>query len=457
MSKKNTKSSKPAAENMASEHLKSMKDTVKQLSKLTQIKGTPEQDKIIRENAQIILNSITEFIKSDTYIALKEGMTAFYTYMEEHKAEHKALKKAGAELIALAPYLQLELEAVQEDPEYKNCTLEELLAEGFDDKGNPIKSKFDLIVERAQARQAEFNAAAGALTEIEQAAKKLPQIIANPAEKIDFPLDKPNHVIWNLLAEADKNGQLALKIDTSRKGSKQEAVVLYGINFDELPASVQITKQLTPFDKRCYIAAAALYNAGNETVTATQIYKAMGNAKTPGGDDLQKINDSLTKMGAARIYIDNQKEVEVQHEKGYKHFKYDAALLPFERMSAYINGQLTESAIHLLREPPLITFARERKQITTLSRKLLESPVSKTDANLRIDDYLIERIGHMKNPKSKAPRKMLFTTIYEECGIKTAKQKQRAPEKIVKYLEHYKKCSWIKGYEMEPDGIKILL
>ena len=288
MGKKTTKSSKPAAENMASDHLKSIKDTVKQLSELTQIEGTPEQDKIIRENAQIILNSITEFIKSDTYIALKEGMTAFYTYMEEHKAEHKALKKVGAELIALAPYLQLELEAVQEDPEYKDCTLEELLKDGFDENGNPIKSKFDLIVERAQARQTEFNAAAGVLTEIEQAAAKLPRIIANPAEKIDFPLDKPNSVIWNLLAEADKNGQLALKIDTSKKGSKQDAIILYSINFDELPASIQITKQLTPFDKRCYIAAAALYNAGNETVTATQIYKAMGNSTQP---DTKATND----------------------------------------------------------------------------------------------------------------------------------------------------------------------
>lgn len=455
MGKKTTKSSKPAAENMASDHLKSIKDTVKQLSELTQIEGTPEQDKIIRENAQIILNSITEFLKSDTYIALKEGMTAFYTYMEEHKAEHKALKKAGAELIALAPYLQLELEAVQEDPEYKNCTLEELLKDGFDENGNPIKSKFDLIVERAQARQTEFNAAAGVLTEIEQAAAKLPRIIANPAEKIDFPLDKPNSVIWNLLAEADKNGQLALKIDTSKKGSKQDAIILYSINFDELPASIQITKQLTPFDKRCYIAAAALYNAGNETVTATQIYKAMGNSTQPDTKATNDINNSLTKMGAARIYIDNQKEV--QQTKGNKHFKYDAALLPFERISAYINGQLTESAIHLLREPPLISFARQRNQITTLSRKLLESPVSKTDANLRIDDYLIERIGHMKSPKSKAPRKMLYTTIYEQCGINTAKQKQRAPGKIKRYLDHYQKCGWIKGYEMETDGIKILL
>ena len=136
---------------------------------------------------------------------------------------------------------------------------------------------------------------------------------------------------------------------------------------------------------------------------------------------------------------------------------YDASLLPFERISAYINGQLTESAIHLFREPPLVSFARERNQITTISRQLLESPINKTDANLLLEDYLIERIGRMKNTKSNAPLKMLFKTIYEKCAITTAKQKQRAPEKIRRYLDHYKKCGWIKGYKEDTDGIKILL
>ena len=179
----------------------------------------------------------------------------------------------------------------------------------------------------------------------------------------------------------------------------------------------------------------------------------MGNRGNPNTEDLQKINDSLTKMGAARVYLDNAQEVQVN--KKYARFKYDASLLPFERISAYINGQLVESAIHLFREPPLITFARERGQITGLTRQLLESPISKTDANLQLEDYLLERIGHMKSPKSKAPRKMLFSTIYERCGITTKKQRQRAPEKIRRYLDHYNKCGWIAGYTMDKDGVTI--
>lgn len=288
-----------------------------------------------------------------------------------------------------------------------------------------------------------------------EALQNLPRVMATQTDRLAYPLDKPNSVIWNLLTGADPTGQLQLKLDTGKKGSKQDAIVYYGINFDELETSLKITKQLTPYDKRVYIAAAALWNGGNQIISATQIYKMMGNAGQPKADQIKKINDSLTKMGAARVYIDSTKESSVN--KGYDAFRYDAALLPFERISAYINNTLTEAAIHLFREPPLISFARERKQITTLTRQLLESPISKTDANLLLEDYLLERIGRMKSPNSKAPRKILFATLYDRCGIVSAKQRKRAPEKIERYLKHYKESEWITDYEMKPDSVTITL
>ena len=80
-----------------------------------------------------------------------------------------------------------------------------------------------------------------------------------------------------------------------------------------------------------------------------------------------------------------------QKKYKYNHFRYDAALLPLERMQAIVNGQTVDSAFHLFREPPLITFAKERKQVTTIERKVLQTPISKTNQNLLIEDYLLER------------------------------------------------------------------
>lgn len=282
----------------------------------------------------------------------------------------------------------------------------------------------------------------------------LPRIIAQQIDSVNYPLDKPNSKIWNLLTEIEPNGQIKINFDTSKKGSGKNAVISYSINFEALEnmPELKITRKLTPFDKRIYIVAAALFNAGNEVITATQIYKA-DHDKEPSDTDIKKINESLTKMGAAHVFIDNNKEINVNTK--YPKFYYDASLLPFERMSAYINGKLSEAAIHLLREPPLITFAKERKQITTIDREILLAPVSKTDANLRIEDYLIERISHMKSQHSKAPRRLLYSTIYENCSITEKKQKQRTPEKIKRFLNHYKDCGFIKGYSDDAEGVNI--
>lgn len=276
-----------------------------------------------------------------------------------------------------------------------------------------------------------------------------PRVNSNPATSLDFPLDKINANIWSLLETIEPTGQIA--IATEKRGSAKEATILYSINFDEIDQEVSISKKLTPFDKRCYIAVAALFNNGNPIISAGQIYTAMGNKGRPNAKDLQKINSSITKMGAARVYINNEQEITVNRR--YNRFVYDAPLLPFERISAYINNLLCESAIHLFREPPLITFAKDRKQVTTISRELLESPISKTDANLRIDDYLIERIAHIKNGRVR--NKLLYATIFQRCGITEKKQRQRAPEKIRRYLEHYAKCGFIKGFTEAADGVTI--
>lgn len=276
-----------------------------------------------------------------------------------------------------------------------------------------------------------------------------PTVGAKPPNKIEYPLDKINSNVWSLLEEIEPTGQIAFA--TEKRGTAKEATILYSINFDQIEPEVSITKKLTPFDKRCYISVAALYNNGNPIISAAQIYAVMGNKGRPSAKDLQKINNSLTKMAAARVYINNEQEITVN--KKYNRFVYDAPLLPFERVTAIINNQPCDSAIQLFREPPLVTFAKDRKQVTTIPRKLLESPISKTDANLRIDDYLIERIAHIK--KGRVKNRLLFSTIYKQCGITEKKQRQRAPEKIRRYLDHYQKCGFIKAYSEETDGVTI--
>lgn len=412
----------------------------------------------------LVAKAISAFIDSDTYRQLKEAVLNVSAFIDAHKEDiaHLALEQQQ-----LYQFLQAEIDAHNAaHPDAEPIDILDVLEfmerngepAATDPNGEPIENPYTDLINRARAAKAAFDEAAETIEFVDKAAEELPRIISHPTDDMIFPVEKVNSNVWDMITGADPNGQLKIRTSPANPAKGKDAgAVIYGIDFNDLDPGVKITKQLTHYDKRCYIAAAALFNAGNSTISATQIYKMMGNRGQPKAADIQKINDSLTKMGAARVYIDNTPEIKAK--LNYPSFKYDASLLPFERLSAYINNTLCEQAIHLFREPPLITFARERKQVQPITRQLLESPVSKTDANLRLDDYLIERISHMKNKRGKAPNKMLYSTIYEKCGIASRSQRSRAPEKIRRYLDHYKSCGFISGYmESEgKDGIIILL
>lgn len=322
----------------------------------------------------------------------------------------------------LRPYLEQELEKI--NPDYRHMTPAELEAAGILGKAT----------ERArEAWEQDLNAA------------------PIRADKIEYPLDKPNQKIWNLL-ETPTDGQIVFNL--APRGSKLQLPAYYSIDFDALGENVKISKRLQPFDKRVYIAISALFNAGNTIMSLTQIHYAMGNTTRPKTGQLQKINESITKMTGARISFDNIEEAEKL--KGYPSFKYDGSLLPLERGTATINGRLADAAIRIFREPPLISFAKGRKQFTTISIKLLQSPANKTNENVAIEDYLIERIAWAKSKGDKKTR-ILLNTLYENAGISTPKQKTRAPEKIKRYLDYQQGEKFFRQYAMDDKKIDIYL
>ena len=379
-----------------------------------------------------VANTVSSIVDSDAY----KGITNSMRYIVEHNEE---LQQRVQEWERLEPYIIEEIKK----PEYGGKTLDEIFnISEVDENGEYTENS--LISKAIEAARAAM------------IAHTLPIITVDKVNALNYPLDKINNNIWKLLKDADENGQITVNFAAEKKGSKKPIDIIYSINIAALETEPGLTviRKLTAFDKRVYIAAGALFNGGSEIFTVSQLYRIMGNTGSPSTADIKKINDSITKMFEAHIYLDNTEE-----SKAYKYgsFVYDGSLLPMERVSAVLpNGQTVDSAIHLFREPPLIYFARERKQITTISRQLLESPLSKTDANLLIDDYLIERISSMKNSRGKLGNKILYATIYEECRINSKMQRSRTPEKIRKYLAHYKECKFIKDYKEEETGVTII-
>ena len=298
-----------------------------------------------------------------------------------------------------------------------------------------------------RAKYAEIEAAGQELFDIKPAVS----VVGKRVKEVGFPVDKVNATIWRLL-EKDMGGQIAIAAESAKDRRKKELNIYYSIDFSALDNSVRITRQLETYDKRVYIAIGALWAAGNQTITTSQIYFAMGGEGKPAPAQLKKIDDAITKMSAAKIYINNSEEA-----KAYKYpvVSYDSALLPMERIKATVNGNTVESAVHLFREPPLISFARGRKQITQIKRQLLTTPLSWTNQNLALEDYLLECIAHAK--RGTRSKRMLFSTIYAEARVTGKMQRQRALEKIRAILDYYQKCGYIKGYDADDEGITLTI
>lgn len=277
------------------------------------------------------------------------------------------------------------------------------------------------------------------------------------------PVDKVNSIssgIWTQFEE-DLNGQYQYGFNVANTNSKTSKPVniIATINFDalnDIPGNIKLSRKLTPFDRRVYNAAAALYNAGNEYISITQIYKTIGNTGRPSQNQIDKISNSIKKMRLAQIEINNSEEQEAKYN--YPKYEYEGQLLPHEIMKERINGKLTEEAIHLLREPPLMQFARARHQVEEINRKVLESPISKTDANILLEEYLIERICRIKSTRNNEPT-VLISTILNACGINSRLEKSRTIEKIIKLMDHYKTTNFINDYritlEKTPEKSKI--
>lgn len=274
-------------------------------------------------------------------------------------------------------------------------------------------------------------------------------IAAKRAKEIQYPTDKINYMAFNLPGRKDINGQLRFdgefKINVGKRG--EPATVLYNIQFSD--NDVSISQKLEPYDKRVQIAAGTLWKEYGEYFTLKQLYHAMGNDGQPGAGEFKKMLNSMKKQLTAEIQITNEDEAKKQKRRAK--FVYSGALLPYETITAEVNGKIQDGVIHLLREPPLIEFARQRKQITTIPRAVLTTPISQTNDNLAIEDYVIERINMMKHDQEKN-RKILIKSVNEHCLITATKQKQRTKDKILKLLDYYTKIGYIKGFEQLTDA-----
>lgn len=356
----------------------------------------------------------------------------------------------------LTPFLKRELQK----PEYNGAKVEDVKIYFNSFTGEPFQWAIDNEppadwMERHKITGKQALQAWQAAKEAKEAAGKIN--IKRP-DDVTYPVDKPNSNIWNLAGEMS-----AVQFNmTAKKDRRQPVMALYSITFtdDNILKEASMSKRLSPFDKLVYMAvwSSAKMNQHNSyyVTSLTQIYYAMGNTSRPNREQLARIYDSMRKMRSANVTLDNKQEHE-RYKKIPLFSLLDAPLLPFEASSMYTNGKLTDTSIILYREPPLITFAEQRKQLSAVPIKYMQIPLSKTDENIAIDDYLKVRILRETNKHTVRDFRIIYETLFEKCGVTERRSKTRAKNKIKALLDFYKKNSFIENYTVQSDGVRITL
>ena len=253
--------------------------------------------------------------------------------------------------------------------------------------------------------------------------------IPKKAESIVYPVDKLNFNLWQGLESKKYN------VGVEKQGSKEKINVYFTPKFFGDP--------MNAYDKRVYLAVCALYEADNERITAGMIYRAMGGKGRKELKKYEKLKQSIEKMAVVRISINNEQEA-IKYK--YRSFcvTNDYLLNCSSIEEIELKGGKSDYSIHIFEKPVLMRYAEEHKQVTTYTPEQFQMPLSMTEMNCAIDDYLRYRIARASGNSVK----ILLTTLFEYCNISTRKERHDAKQRFDTFLKFYAEVKLIQNYSV---------
>ena len=300
------------------------------------------------------------------------------------------------------------------------------------------------------------------LTAEPESTEQIPKIERINITELSYPIDKINSNIWYGLTEDMRSEDGAFHFNTKGKQDKSEQEVSLTFNVDTTNLEQQLNliikdiselPTLSPRVKRVMIAANALYNNTESHIfTITQLYHAMGYKGNPGPKDIEAIKEDLDYLQYTNITVNNIKEIAARYN--VEEFGYEGPIMVSRRFPLKKNGK-TVIAIQMAWPPSLMEFAQGRKQTTLIPQEVFALPISNTEKNAQIHDYLLRRIIAIK--KGRLSNKILYTSVFRNCKIENKMDKSRTKTKINTILSDFVKNEFIISYSVseKKDGVFI--
>lgn len=301
-----------------------------------------------------------------------------------------------------------------------------------------------------------------------------------------------NNKLANRINPVMAKGIDGMNLNVADKKSEKPIYTACIIALDD--NNVELSSQISNYEMSIYnaISTYTMHYGIDKPITLENIHRIMvGDTEnaTPSKKQIRQIKQFIDKMRVHLVKIDCTNEV-----KAYKkthlasqydglrvsgkneRFYYDTYLLAASWVTA-VSGRNEVTALKLFEKPVLLSYAEISGQILNIPSYLLDTKriQSNTETNLIIRDCLLRRIATMKgtnNMKQQNIRLHSYTKngehkqgLYEQVTQNPNTDKKETDlirKSAVKYLDYWKECEYIKGYEFLKDGrtissIKIIL
>ena len=224
--------------------------------------------------------------------------------------------------------------------------------------------------------------------------------------------------------------------------------------------NVSISEPLEQFDSAVLSVCTSEWLAKNKITTPSIIYRGLtgkidkSTDARPSKDQLAAIFNSINKLMRLQLDYDISNLCEKLKYNNGKPERLVSTLLPCHYLkSSTINGN-DATIIYLDREPILLSIAKiKNNQILTYDTSLLDVPnQNNSKMNISLKNYVMQRIQEIKLHKLMPI--ITFDDVFHKCRIVNASRKTKldARNTIVEFLEHLKKHSEIKDFELTKKG-----
>lgn len=219
---------------------------------------------------------------------------------------------------------------------------------------------------------------------------------------------------------------------------------------------------LEPIDKAVLLALISERAAGNEIVSAQRLFETLGGSNHLTEDVKEWLLNSVRKLSDTYVKV-NMTELVTAIYKGKK-ATIEGNLIHANIITAEINKKVTDSAIQLVGDSPVMQVADVKNQIARLPKNAL-SKVRGSMNQIILSWYLLERVAeivgsHSSNRKKRVHKLqpvILFDTLCQKCGFVDLDKYdlRRLRDNIRKILEHFKQINLILDYEFTKVNGKI--